>query len=185
MKLQVIIGSTRTVRVGDKIAKQFVELAKKYTSMDIELIDLAEVNLPSLDEPKTPSQGDYQLPHTKAWASKIAEGDAYVIVTPEYNHGYPAPLKNALDYLSAEWHHKPVGFVSYGGVSAGTRAVEQLRLVAVELKLVPIKEAVHLSLRSIKTAEGAISLADPHVEASVELMMKELVWMATALKNAR
>jgi NAD(P)H-dependent FMN reductase len=140
--LQIIIASTRPGRVGPAVADWFYDRAVKNGSFEVELIDLAEVNLPMFDEPKHPRFGDYVYQHTRDWSATIERGDAYVFVLPEYNHGFNAALKNAIDFLNAEWQYKPAGFVSYGGVSAGTRAVQMLKQVVIGLKMVPMVEAV-------------------------------------------
>jgi NAD(P)H-dependent FMN reductase len=141
-KLQIIVASTRPGRVGLPIGQWVRDRAVEHGAFDVELVDLAEVNLPFLDEPKHPRLGQYLHQHSKDWSAKIASGDAYVFVMPEYNHGYNAPLKNAIDYLYAEWQHKPAGFVSYGGVAAGTRAVQALKSVLAVLKMTPAVESV-------------------------------------------
>src|SRR3954466_1851448 len=113
-KLQVIIASTRPGRVGLPVGRWFHDRAVKHGGFDVELVDLAEVNLPFMDEPHHPRLGRYEHQHTKDWSARIASGDAFVFVLPEYNYGITAPLKNAIDYLNREWAHKPVGLVSYG-----------------------------------------------------------------------
>jgi NAD(P)H-dependent FMN reductase len=143
-KIQIIIGSTREGRSGDKVAKWIFGLAEKRKDFKAELIDLKEWNLPFFNDPNSPASGNYSYDYTKKWSKKISEGDAYILVTPEYNHGYPASLKNALDHLSREWNGKPVGFVSYGGISAGTRAVQQLKQVALELRMIPSHDEVNI-----------------------------------------
>jgi NAD(P)H-dependent FMN reductase len=141
-KLQIIIASTRPGRVGLPIGQWVRDRAAEHGAFDVELVDIAEVNLPFLDEPKHPRLGQYLHQHSKDWSAKIASGDAYVFVMPEYNHSFNAPLKNAIDYLYAEWQHKPVGFVSYGGVAAGTRAVQAIKSVLAVLKMTPAVESV-------------------------------------------
>ena len=116
-KIQIILGSTREGRNGEKVFKWITEIAKKNKNFEIETIDLKEWNLPMFNDPKPPFMGEYSYDYTKKWSKKISEGDGYVIVTPEYNHGYSAALKNALDHLYKEWNNKPVAFVSYGGSS--------------------------------------------------------------------
>lgn len=133
-KIAIIVGSTRPRRIGRAIADWFYEQTKHQTGMRFEIIDLAEWGLPLLNEPMPPKMQMYQQDHTKRWSAKIAEMDGYVIVTPEYNHGYPAALKNALDYLYHEWSGKPVSFVSYGW-GGGQLAVEQLQQVSGQLNL--------------------------------------------------
>ena len=135
--LQIIVASTRPGRVGLPICEWVRDRAVAHGAFEVELVDLAEVNLPFLDEPKHPRLGQYEHQHTKAWSATIARGDAFVFVTPEYNHSFNAPLKNAIDYLYHEWQYKPAGFVSYGGVAAGTRAVQALKLVLAVLRMTP------------------------------------------------
>src|SRR5205085_12274105 len=129
ISLKIIIGSTRAGRKGPSIASWIYKLAKETAAFDTELIDLAEINLPFLDEPNHPRLHQYVHQHTLDWSAKIIPADAFIFVTPEYNYGYSAPLKNAIDFLYREWLYKPVAIVSYGGVSAGTRAVQQLKQV--------------------------------------------------------
>ena len=143
-KLKIIVASTRPGRKGIAVAKWFFEIAKKHSEFDSTLLDLAEINLPFLDEPNHPRLQQYQHDHTKRWSAMINEADAFVIVTPEYNHGFPAPLKNALDFLLHEWAYKPVGFVAYGGIAGGTRSMQMLKPVLTGMKMMPILEAVNL-----------------------------------------
>jgi len=135
IKVKVILGSTREGRFGEQPANWIVEEAKRLNDVEVELLDLRSYPMPFYDEPKSPSttKGIFPNEVIANWAKKIDEGDAFIIVTPEYNHGYPAVLKNALDYIYYEWNKKPVGFVSYGGVG-GARVVEQLREVTIELQ---------------------------------------------------
>src|SRR5258705_8968517 len=127
IKIAIIVGSTRPGRNGEAVAKWVYEAAKNRSDAEFELVDIKDFNLPLLDEPVPPSLGQYSMPHTKVWAAKIDGFDGYVFVTPEYNHGISGALKNAIDFLFAEWNNKAAGFVSYGG-AGGARAVEQLRL---------------------------------------------------------
>ena len=142
--LVVIIASTRPGRAGLPIGRWFVEHATAHGGFDVEVADLVEVALPLLDEPEHPRLGMYRNDHTKAWSAVIGRCHAVVIVTPEYNHGYPASVKNALDYLHDEWRDKAIGFVSYGGVAGGSRAVEQLRQVVTTLRMVAVVETVSI-----------------------------------------
>lgn len=128
IRVAIVTGSTRPGRANEAVARWAFDLARQRSDATFELVDIADYKLPLLDEPVPPSMGQYSRPHTKRWAAKIASFDAYVLVTPEYNHGISGALKNAIDYLFAEWNHKAAGFVSYGSVG-GARAVEQLRLV--------------------------------------------------------
>src|SRR3954451_22447026 len=143
-RLAVVIGSTPPGRAGLPIAPWVADLAPRHGGFDLEVVDLAEVALPLFDEPHHPRLRQYTKPHTKAWSAIIDRADAVVFVTPEDNYGYPAPLKNAIDYLHEEWRDKPVGFVSYGGVAAGTRAVQQLKPVVAAVGLVAALNAVHI-----------------------------------------
>jgi NAD(P)H-dependent FMN reductase len=126
-RLAVIIASSRPGRLAVPVAEWFVSLARQRDDFEVDVVDLAEVDLPFLDEPNHPRLRQYQHDHTLAWSNRVDAADAFVIVTPEYNYGMPAILKNALDYLHHEWAHKPVGFVSYGGISAGTRSVQMTK----------------------------------------------------------
>src|SRR5258708_36159926 len=145
LKVGIITGSTRPGRKSLDIAKWALETARTRTDAEYELVDIRDFELPLLDEPAPPIMGNYQQPHTKRWAAKIASLDGFVFVTPEYNHGIPAALKNAIDFLFAEWNHKAAGFVSYGGAS-GARAVEHLRLVLAEVRVATVRAQMTLSM---------------------------------------
>lgn len=140
--LAVIIGSTRPGRAGLPVARWIAEYAAKTGDFDVEIVDLAEIDLPMLDEPNHPSARRYTQAHTKDLSAIISRTDAFALVLPEYNHGYSAPVKNVLDFLVHEWAHKPIGLVSYGGVSGGVRAVHALTPVLVALKLIPVHDGV-------------------------------------------
>jgi len=142
--LMVVIASTRPTRVGMAVGRWFVDRATEHRAFDIDLVDLAELDLPFMDEPEHPRFARYVHDHTKRWSARVKAADAFVFVTPEYNHGYNAPLKNAIDFLHHEWEYKPVGFVSYGGVAAGTRAVQQLKPVVAVLRMTPLSDAVYI-----------------------------------------
>lgn len=142
--LQVIIASTRPGRVGLPVGQWIYERAVAHGGFDVELVDLAEVNLPMFDEPAHPRLRQYEHQHTKDWSATIDRADAFVFVIPEYNHSFNAAIKNALDYLHYEWHFKPVGFASYGGVAAGTRALQALKPPLTALKMLPLFEAVNI-----------------------------------------
>ncbi|SED62765.1 NADPH-dependent FMN reductase [Streptomyces sp. Ag109_O5-10] len=144
-KIGIILGSTRPGRNGEAVAQWVLEHARRRTDAEYELVDLVDYKLPLLDEPYPPAMGQYSQPHTHQWAAKIASLDGFVIVTPEYNHSVPGALKNAIDFLAAEWANKSVGFVSYGS-TGGTRAVEHLRLIAGELQMADVRSQVALSL---------------------------------------
>src|SRR5262249_23770747 len=148
----------------------FFEAAQRHGKMQATLVDLAHVNLPLLDEPEHPRFARYQNAHTKAWSATIAEADAYVFVTPEYNHGAPASLINALDYLHLEWLYKPAGFVSYGGIAAGTRAVQMLKLKVTALKMMPMFESVPIPFFSQHIADGVFKPTDTHEGAAAKML---------------
>jgi len=185
-KLKIITSTTRPGRKGISIAHWLLEFAGQHPGFEVELLDLAEINLPLMNEPNHPRLKKYEYEHTKAWSAKIDEADAFVFVTAEYNHSYPAPLKNAIDYLAQEWAYKPLGFVSYGGVAGGNRAVVALKTVVTTLKMMPLPEAVHLpffdkyidpTTREFKADEGVIRAANG--------MLKELERWAGALQPLR
>src|SRR5829696_7628991 len=138
--LQIFIASTRPGRAGEPVARWIEPLAQEHDGFEVELVDLAEVALPFLDEPNHPFMRQYTQQHTRDWSARVGRADAFVFVTPEYNFGIPAPLKNALDFLFFEWQYKPVGVVSYGGVSAGTRAVQMLKQSLDSLRLTPVND---------------------------------------------
>lgn len=141
-KIKIIIGSTRPNRFGHQPALWLMDLSKEHPEHTYELIDLAEVNLPFLDEPQPPSAGNYVQEHTKAWSKTIDEADGFIMVTGEYNFGVMPSLKNAIDFLAKEWAHKPVAFVSYGASAGGARAVEHLKDSAGWLEMYDIKAGV-------------------------------------------
>ncbi|MEU4515199.1 NAD(P)H-dependent oxidoreductase [Nonomuraea wenchangensis] len=183
--LQVIVASTRPGRAGRAVADWFAERAAASGLFEVELVDLAEVNLPFLDEPHHPRLRQYVNAHTKEWSATVERGDAYVFVTPEYNHSFNAVLKNALDYLHHEWKYKPAGFVSYGGVSGGTRAVTALRTVISLLKMVPVSEAVNIPFLPRFLAEDGTFRAAEESVAAADAMLAELAKVGGALRPMR
>jgi NAD(P)H-dependent FMN reductase len=152
--LQIIVASTRPGRVGEPIARWFAEYAREHEAFDVEIVDLAEVDLPMFAEPEHPRLGHYTLDSTKAFSATIARADAFVIVHPEYNHSYNAALKNALDHLNQEWAGKPVALIGYGVVAAGARAAEALWPVLVALQMVPVAATVPIPFAA-KNVTGA------------------------------
>jgi len=182
--LQVIIVSTRQGRAGDSVAHWFVPIAEQHGTFTVELIDLAQVNLPLFDEAQHPRLQRYQHEHTKSWSAIVSRADAYVFVTPEYNYGTPPSLTNALDFLSREWEYKPVGFVSYGGVSAGTRSVQMTKQIVTTLRMMPIPEAVNIPFFT-KSIEQGVFTGNEALERSAGTMLGELARWATALKTMR
>lgn len=185
-KLKIITSTTRPGRKGILVANWFADFAKQHQNFEVELLDLAEINLPFMDEPHHPRLQKYQYEHTKAWSAKIDEAEALVFVTAEYNHSYTAPLKNAIDYLFKEWGYKPLGFVSYGGISAGNRAVSALKPVVTALKMMPLPEAVHIPFFDKFIDKNAQQFqADEGIISAAELMLKELDRWAGVLKPMR
>ncbi len=171
--LQVVIGSTRPGRIGPSIAAWVADRAETHGGFDVEIVDLADVDLPLFDEPNHPRLSDYHHAHTKRWSAIVARGDAFVFVCPEYNHGINAALKNALDFLYHEWQRKAVGFVSYGGVSAGTRAVQQLKQVATALRMVPIVESVYLPFAAAHLDADGVFQPGEDAELAATAMLDE------------
>jgi NAD(P)H-dependent FMN reductase len=183
LKVGIITGSTRPNRKSIDVAKWVLEIARKRGNAEYELVDIKDFELPLLDEPMPPSMGKYQQPHTKRWAAKIASLDAFVFVSPEYNHGIPAALKNAIDFLFAEWKDKAAGFVSYGSVG-GARAVEQLRLVLAEVHVATVRAQVLLSMRTDFESYTTFR-PEPHHEKTVEVVLDQVVAWGRALKQLR
>jgi NAD(P)H-dependent FMN reductase len=180
--LAIVIGSTRPGRVGPKFAEWFRERAVAHGAFDVELIDLAQVNLPLLDEPNHPRLHQYVHQHTIEWSQTVERVDAFVFVTPEYNFGYNAALKNAIDYLSGEWANKAIGFVSYGGVAAGTRAVQQLKQVLTALKMVTVAESVNIPFFTQFIDEAGHVRASEVMTRAADAMLDELLRITTLLR---
>jgi NAD(P)H-dependent FMN reductase len=183
LKFAIIIGSTRPGRVGEAVARWAYDLARKRTDAEFELVDIRDFNLPLLDEPVPPSQGKYSKEHTKKWAAKIASFDGYVFVTPEYNHGICGALKNAIDFLFAEWNNKAAGFVGYGS-AGGARAVEHLRLVMAEVQVATVRNQVMLSLHD-DFENYSVFKPRGHHEKSVGQVLGQLVAWGGAMKTLR
>lgn len=184
-KLLVILGSTRPGRRGLPVATWFTQHAVADGRFDVELADLAEIALPMLDEPHHPRLRLYTKNHTLEWSAIVDGADAVVLVTAEYNHGYPAPLKNALDYLYHEWRHKPLGFVSYGGVAAGARAVQQLQQVGSALDMVSATTAVHIPFVLGLLDEESRLITNELMKQSASTMLAELETLDDALASLR
>jgi NAD(P)H-dependent FMN reductase len=183
IKIAIILGSTRPNRNGEAVAKWVYEIAKKRSDAEFELLDIKDFNLPLLDEPAPPSMGQYSKPHTKTWAAKIGSFDAYVFVTPEYNHGTSGALKNAIDFLFAEWNNKAAGFVGYGSVG-GARAVEHLRLNLAEVQMATVRNQVLLSLFT-DFENFSVFKPGPQQEKSVNAMLDQVIAWGGALKTLR
>src|SRR5437899_2121583 len=183
IKIAIILGSTRPNRNGEAVAKWVYEVAKKRSDAEFELVDIKDFNLPLLDEPVPPSLGQYTKDHTKVWAAKIDSFDAYVFVTPEYNHGTSGALKNAIDFLFKEWNNKAAGFVSYGG-AGGARAVEQLRLVLAELQIATVRNQTLLSMFT-DFENFSVFKPAPAQENSVNAMLDQVIAWGCALRALR
>lgn len=183
LKIGVIVGSTRPNRFSEKPAQWIVDLARQRADLDVELLDLRDYPLPFFEEPLPPAaaKDSYSNPQVVKWREKVRTADGFIICTPEYNHGYPAVLKNALDYTYASWARKAVAFVSWGG-AGGTRGVEQLRLVAVELDMTPLRWAVHIS--NPWSITDVSQIAEQHDKAG-QALLDHLTWWARALQAAR
>ena len=183
VRIAIVVGSTRPNRNAADVADWVHEHASARTDARFELVDIADQHLPLLDEPLPPSLGQYAHEHTKAWSAKIASYDGFVFVTPEYNHSVPAALKNAVDYLYAEWNNKAIGFVSYGS-AGGTRAVEAWRLIAAEVQMADVRAQVFLPFGSefgedfsFQPTEGATG--------ALQALFDQVVAWAQALKPLR
>jgi NAD(P)H-dependent FMN reductase len=182
--LKIIIASTRPGRVGRNIGDWLARHAVEHSGFTVEIVDLAEVGLPFLDEPEHPATGNYLHRHSKEWSATIGEADVFVFVMPEYNYAFSAPLKNAIDFLYHEWRYKPVGFVSYGGMSGGLRAVQMMKQVVTTLRMVPAGEAVTVFTRRQLDADGRL-VVDDDLSASATGMLDELGRLTQAMTAMR
>jgi NAD(P)H-dependent FMN reductase len=185
-KLAIIIASTRPGRIGLPVGQWVDVQAREHAGFDeIELIDLAELNLPFMDEPNHPRLGKYTHQHTIDWSAKVGGTDAFVFVLPEYNYGYTAPLKNAIDYLHTEWQYKPVGLVSYGGIGAGVRAAQMLKQVLTTVRMTPTFEAVAIPFVHQFIDEEENFVPNDVLTASSKAMFEELARVSEALRPLR
>jgi NAD(P)H-dependent FMN reductase len=185
-RIGIVIGSTREGRFADKPAQWIHGIAQKRTDLAFELVDLRDHPLPFFNEPMSPAWAPVKNEAAQRWAARLATLDGLVVVTPEYNHGPSAVLKNAFDYAYKEFGRKPIGFVGYGGVGAA-RAVEQLRLVATELQMAPVRNVVHIGMvEFLGIWQQGKSFDDyPHLAQAAGGLLDDMAWWATALKNAR
>ena len=184
-KLEIIVASTRPGRIGLPVAKWIEAEAKAHGGFEeVELVDLAVVKLPFFDEPRHPRLGEYEHRHTREWSAKVAEADAFVFVMPEYNYGFNAELKNALDFLHREWRYKAVGLVSYGGVAAGTRAAQMIKQVLSALRMTTVADAVSIPFVHQFLTDGEIVPNDV-MTTSAKAMLDELVRVTQTLKPLR
>lgn len=185
-RIGIVIGSTREGRFADKPAQWIHGIAQQRTDLAFELVDLRDHPLPFFNEPMSPAWAPVKNEAAQRWAARLATLDGLVVVTPEYNHGPSAVLKNAFDYAYKEFNRKPIGFVGYGGVGAA-RAVEQLRLVAVEVQMAPVRNAVHIGMvEFLGIWQQGKSFDDyPHLAQAAGGMLDDMAWWAKALKTAR
>jgi NAD(P)H-dependent FMN reductase len=183
-KLHIVIASTRPTRVGHHVAHWFDGVARQHGKFDVTLVDLREVNLPVFDEPKHPRFHQYEHEHTKRWSATVNAADAFVFVTPEYNYGSPPSLLNAITYLYGEWAYKPAAFVSYGGVSGGTRAVQMTKQVLTTLRVMPIPEAVSIPFIAKQIEDGRFTGGEAQSKAAT-LLLDELHRWTLALATLR
>lgn len=184
-KLHVIVGSTRPGRVGPKVAEWFRQFAAEEGSFEAQLIDIADFNLPLYDEPLHPRMQQYEHQHTKRWSQSVAQADAYVFVTPEYNFSPPPALVNALNYLYSEWNYKPCGFVSYGGASGGLRSAQAAKLLVTTLKMMPMMEGVMVPMVTSLLDEQGNFHTNEMIDSSAQTMLVELRRWSDALQQLR
>lgn len=183
--VDVIVGSTRPGRIGSAVGEWIAEQGRLHGGLEVELVELADVGLPLFDEPQHPRLGQYAHDHTRRWSGIVERADAFVFVVPEYNHGLNAATKNAIDFLNREWAYKPAGICSYGGVSAGTRAAEQLITTLTILKVVPLAEAVNIPfVRQFVGDDGRIE-PNEVMEKAAGAMYRELLRWVGALSALR
>ncbi|PZD76755.1 NADPH-dependent FMN reductase [Mesonia sp. K7] len=183
LNIAIITGSTRPNRVNKQVADWVLQEAQKNDNAKFELVDIKDYDLPLLDEPMPAMQNDYQKEHTKKWSKKIKAFDAFIIVTPEYNHSTSAALKNAIDFLFYEWNDKAAGFVSYGS-AYGARAVEHLRLIMAEVKVATVREQLLISLMDDFKDYTEFKPKDHHAEKLTEVVKQVISW-GEALKEVR
>lgn len=185
-KIAIIVGSTRAARFADKPAQWIFDLASQRDDIAVELVDLRDFPMPFFEEERSPAWAPSANEAAQRWQQKLAEFDGYIFITAEYNHSITAVLKNALDYAYAEWARKPAAFVGYGGVG-GARAIEQLRLICVEVQMAPVKTAVHIQMSDFLAVmlEGKPLVEIPHLQASATAMLDDLTWWSNALKVAK
>ncbi|WKZ30989.1 MAG: NAD(P)H-dependent oxidoreductase [Candidatus Dojkabacteria bacterium] len=184
-KIKIITGSVRPNRFNDQPSNWIYDIATKRKDAEYELVNLAEMNLPFLDEPKSPKAREYTKDNTKAWSEKVEASDGFLFVTPEYNHSVSPALKNALDFLYYEWNHKPASFISYGAEAGGARSVEHLRAVCGELKMYDLREQLILpNYWENQNESGEYQFNEKHEEAANRIL-DELVFWSTEMKSAR
>lgn len=180
--LKIITSTVRPGRKGPLVAAWIKEVAAKHEEFKVEILDLGEIKLPMMDEANHPTMQKYEHDHTKKWSASIEEADVFIFVTAEYDYNYPAPLRNALEYLFHEWGYKAAGIVSYGGISAGTRAANSLKADLSTFKIVPVYEAVNLPLFTQFINEEGEFVPSESAYKSAEGMLKELLRWTKGLK---
>ncbi|MER9341859.1 NAD(P)H-dependent oxidoreductase [Mesorhizobium sp. M0601] len=185
-KIAIVIGSTRAARFADVPAEWIAKIAKSHADIDVEVVDLRDFPLPFFDEVASSAWVPSQNEVAQRWQKKVAGFDGFIFTAAEYNHGPTAVLKNAIDYAANEWNKKPAGFVGYGSVG-GARAVEQLRLHAVELQMAPVKSAVHISWADFLAVKQGDKKLDEfeHLNQAATALVNDIAWWARVLKTAR
>jgi len=183
--LKIITSTTREGRKGIAIANWITAFAKEDNRFNVTLLDLAEINLPFMDEPNHPRLQQYKHEHTKRWSEMISTADAFIIVLSEYNYGFPAPIKNALDFLFQEWKYKPVAFVSYGGISGGLRATQMLKQVVTTLSMMPLTEQVNVPFFAKLINEQGEFVPTNEIIQSANGMLSALSRWTDAMKQMR
>jgi NAD(P)H-dependent FMN reductase len=184
LKIGIVLGSTRPGRRGDQVARWVLENAKLRGDAEYDIIDLLDYPLPHLDEAIPASAGKYANEHTHEWAERIAQYDGYIFVTPEYNHSTSGVLKNAIDFLYAEWINKAAGFVSYGAASGGIRAVEHLRLIVAELQIADVRQQVTFAILTDFENMQTLTPGPRHLQ-NLGTMLDQVVSWSGALKTVR
>jgi NAD(P)H-dependent FMN reductase len=190
LKVKIILGSTRQGRFGDKPAMWILDEMKKKEGVEVEMLDLRDYPMPFFEEPASPNytKEPFKNPVVMKWTQKIAEADAFIMLSPEYNHAYSAVLKNAIDYVGKEWNKKAVGFVSWGSVG-GARAIEQLRQVTAEVQLASVRASVHIPWDVYMAVVGQTAPVNPElfapVAAAKDALIEQVIWWGSALKVAR
>lgn len=187
MKLGIILGSIRDIRRGGRVKEWLMPQLEQYTDFEIELLDLRDYPLPFFNESNSPEglRGNYTNEVAQRWSAKISKKDAFIFVTPEYNHGTSAVMKNSIDWLYWEWVRKPVAFISYSpNAAGGVRAVEQLRQNVIELQMAPLREAIHITY-VLDTLDEEGNLQQGHFNERLVVLMKNLSWWSRALQAAR
>ncbi len=177
INLSIVIGSTRPTRKGIVLAEWITSLAKENGQFHVKVLDLKNINLPFMNEQHHPRLKQYEYVHTQNWSREVDSSDAFIFVSPEYNYGYAAPLKNAIDYLFFEWQYKPVGFVTYGGISGGIRALQLIKPVVTALNMMPLVEAVNVpNFTKFIDKDGRFAATEDHGKTAQALLSSIVSW---------